>query len=117
MSSVTNAEQIAKLEAMTQWPAGLKPNKVSFEMSDGSRGIPDGIDPSTSAVYELKPDTESEWAKGGAYQANEYADVLNKMRYLNRTNWKGEVIVYKAEEMTAQLREWGVLPPAPPPKK
>jgi hypothetical protein len=38
------------------------------------------------------------------------------MRYAGRTDSVGEVVVYKAEEMTAQLRDWGVLPPEPPPK-
>jgi hypothetical protein len=99
-------QQIAKLEAMTEWPSGLRPNKLSFEMSDGRQGIPDGIDVNAGKVYELKPDTESEWAKGGRYQADEYAKVLNEMHYGGRTDWVGEVIEYKAEEMTAQLRKW-----------
>jgi hypothetical protein len=34
------------------------------------------------------------------------------MRYAGRADWKPQVITYKAEEMTAKLREWGVLPPA-----
>jgi hypothetical protein len=109
-------QQIDELEAMTEWPAGLEPNRLSFTMSDGRPGIPDGIDVKTGKVYELKPDTESEWAKGGDYQASEYAKVLNEMRYAGRTDWEGEVIVYKATEMTAKLRKWGVLPPEPPPK-
>jgi hypothetical protein len=106
-------QQIAELEAMTEWPTGLEPNRLSFTMSDGRRGIPDGIDVKTGKVYELKPDTESEWAKGGDYQASEYAAKLKKARYAGRTDWKGKVIVYKATEMTAQLRKWGVLPPDP----
>ena len=109
-------QQIAELEAMTEWPAGLEPNRLSFTMSDGRRGIPDGMDVKTGKVYELKPDTKSEWAKGGDYQASEYAAKLNEMRYFGRTDWEGEVIVYKATEMTAKLRKWGVLPPEPPPK-
>jgi len=112
-------QHIAELEAMTEWPAGLEPNPTSFEMSDGRQGIPDGIDARTtdkSIVYELKPDTESEWAKGGEYQASEYAEVLNQMRYAGRTNWVGKVVIYKAKEMTALLRKWGVLPPEPSPK-
>ena len=82
-------------------------------MSDGRPGIPDGIDPNSDPpiVYELKPDTESEWAQRGQYQASEYAAKLNEMRYGGHTNWKPRVITYKAEEMTAQLRKWGVLPP------
>ena len=107
-------QHIAELEAMTQWPSGLRPNKRSFEMSDGRQGIPDGIDMNAGKVYELKPDTESEWAKGGQYQADEYAKVLND--YYGRTDFVGVVVYYKAEEMIAKLRKWGVLPPEPAPK-
>ncbi len=104
-------QHIAELEAMTQWPAGLEPNRLSFPMSDGRPGIPDGIDVKSGKVYELKPDTESEWAQRGDYQASEYAAKLNEMHYAGRTDWEGEVIIYKAKEMTAKLGDWGVLPP------
>ncbi|HTX77089.1 MAG TPA: hypothetical protein VMD29_12845 [Terracidiphilus sp.] len=105
--------QIAEMEKMTQWPAGVEPNHVSFTMSDGRPGIPDGlsIENGVGVVWELKPNTESEWAQRGPYQASEYAEVLNEMHYAGRTNWEVRVITYDAERLTAKLREWGILPP------
>jgi hypothetical protein len=106
--------QIAELEAMTQWPAGVEPNHLAFPMSDGRPGIPDGLDLDNGIVYELKPNTESAWARRGQYQADEYAAVLNKMKYAGRKNWVGKTITYDAESMTAQMRTWGVIPKVEP---
>ena len=105
-------QHISELRAMTQWPAGVKPNRLSFPMSDGRPGIPDGLDAENGIVYELKPNTESEWAQRGHYQASEYAAVLNKMKYAGRTDWQPRVITYDADALTQKLRDWGVLPSA-----
>ena len=83
-------------------------------MSDGRPGIPDGLDLDNGIVYELKPNTESAWARRGQYQADEYAAVLNKMKYAGRKNWVGKTITYDAESMTAQMRTWGVIPKVEP---
>lgn len=104
---------VAQLKQILDWPKGVEPNKLTFKMSDGRIGIPDGIDTSKGVVYELKPDSESEWAQRGEYQASEYAAQLNKEHYAGRTDWKPVVIKYKAALLEQQLREWGILEELP----
>ena len=108
------ASQLAELERIMNLPRGLTPNRTPITMSDGGRGIPDFIDRERGRVIELKPNTETEWSRRGAYQAQEYCDVLNKMNggegYLGRTDWAPVVLHYKARALKAQLRRWGYIP-------
>jgi len=102
-------ENAEALEHVLNWPHGVEPNFRSFEMPDGRMGIPDGIDPRTGAVYELKPDTGTAWAKGGPHEAREYADQLNRERYLGRNDWHGVPITYSSEALRDLLEDWGFL--------
>jgi Domain of unknown function (DUF4157) len=108
-------EQASKLQEVLHWPPELEPNHLAFEMSDGRQGIPDALEPDTSSVYEFKPDTETKWAKRGQYQAQEYANQLNKERYLGKTDWHPEVITYDAAGLDDLMVEWGMLEPPPHP--
>jgi hypothetical protein len=102
--------QLAELENVTNWPRGVKPNRtVRLNMLDGREGIPDGIDLHIGEVIELKPNTETQWAQRGQYQAQEYADVMNAMKYGGRTDWHPRVVTYDAQALEALLRRWGVI--------
>lgn len=111
-----NLEQAARLEEIVPgWPEGVLPNRLQFVMRDGRLGRPDGIELNGGYVIELKPNTESFWAKGGPYQAQEYADVLNAAKYGGRTDWKPLTLTYDAAAAEKYLVELGYLAPKPKP--
>jgi hypothetical protein len=109
------AKEAAELERILNWPEGVEPNFKSFEMSDGRRGIPDAFDRVTGEVFELKPDTNTAWAKSGPYQAREYAEQMNREAYLGRRDWHAKPLTYKANDLEKLLRDrWGFLAKAVP---
>jgi hypothetical protein len=112
-SEATAADAAALEKIVPGWPEGVLPNRLEFKMSDGRAGRPDGIDLNGGYAIELKPNTESAWAKGGPYEAQEYADVLNAAKYGGRTDWKPLTLTYDAKVAEKYLVDNGYLAPKP----
>lgn len=108
------AELIKALDL--EWPSDVKPNvrgQAGYYsiITRGGRLEPDGIDWKSRTVYELKPDTESEWARRGPSQLQNYVDEMNKLKYLGGKLWEGKILTYNADVLIKLLDKWQYLEP------